>query len=115
MERLTPTKDISDAVEICERCDGTGTMKLTGFIHYAPSSTERSGFVRDKPMRCTGCDGNGHITGWTLKMRRIGKYVTERRKELDLSEREMAKLLGMEFMDFHYLMRGKQREANHAS
>lgn len=87
----------------CESCDGTGTTLITGFI------TRRSGCsaVKNEPMKCFDCYGAGEVSDLTLKMRRIGKYIGERRREMDLSQREQAKILGLDFIEFNNIIRGK--------
>lgn len=88
----------------CSSCLGCGTREFTGFV----TGPTGCGFVNGKKIRCTDCDGKGFMTGWTLKMRRIGKYIHMRRKEMDVSERELATFLNMDFMTLHKLLRGKE-------
>lgn len=87
----------------CERCSGSGTMRVTGFI------TRKSGCspVADEPFTCFDCGGTGSVSDLTLKLRRIGSYVKERRRELDVSQREQAELLGMNFQEFNAWQHGR--------
>lgn len=94
LERLTP----------CDRCDGSGTMKLTGFISYSDGSHEAA---RDKPMRCTECYGYGKISGLTRKQRRIAEHIRKGRIALDVTQREQAKIVGMSFSDWNAILRGR--------
>jgi DnaJ-class molecular chaperone len=87
----------------CERCDGTGTMKVTGFI----TRTNGCSAVKDEPMRCLDCDGTGRVTGRTLKMRRVAKFIKEGRLRLDMSQREQARILGLEFKEFNDIIHGR--------
>lgn len=88
----------------CERCGGTGTMKLTGFIHYTDGRCE---MARDKPMKCIDCYGHGSISGWTRKMRRIAEHIRRGRIELDVTQSEQAKIVGMSFSDWNAILRGR--------
>lgn len=90
--------------ENCSRCDGTGTMKMTGFVSYFDGHHEA---VRDAPMKCTDCYGSGSISRITRKMRRIAEHIRKGRIELDVSQREQAVIVGMSFSDWNAILRGR--------
>lgn len=88
----------------CERCNGTGTMKLTGFISYVGGRGEA---VQNKPVKCTDCYGLGSISGLTRKMRRIAEHIRKGRIEIDVTQREQAQIVGMSFSDWNAILRGR--------
>lgn len=92
--------------EDCGRCDGTGTMKLTGFVsHFGGCEA-----VRNQPMKCTNCYGSGSTSRITRKMRRIAEHIREGRIALDLTQREQARILGMSFSDWNAIIRGRPND-----
>jgi RecJ-like exonuclease len=93
----------------CDRCSGTGTMKLTGFISY---SNGRHEAAHEKPMKCTECYGRGSVSGWTRKMRRIAEHIRRGRIELDVTQGEQAKIVGMSFSDWNAILRGRMENSN---
>lgn len=95
--------DIETEMHECERCDGTGTMLLTGFITRSTGCSA----VQDEPMKCLDCQGKGQVSGLQLKMRRIGKHIREWRVETRTSEREQATLLGFSLTEFNKIQHGK--------
>ena len=88
----------------CDRCDGTGTMKLTGFVSYVGGRHEA---VKDGPMKCTDCYGRGSTSRRTRKLRRIAEHIRKGRIELDLTQREQAQIVKMSFSDWNAILRGR--------
>lgn len=87
----------------CKRCEGSGTMKVTGFINRTSGCQQ----VNNEPMTCLECSGIGKVSDLTLKLRRIGKILRHDRVAMRITQREQAELLGMTFGQLNDLQHGK--------
>lgn len=87
----------------CGPCEGSGTMKVTGFINRTSGCQQ----VQDEPMPCLKCSGTGQISDLTFKVRRVFDYVRQARGEMRIKQREQAEILGMTFSELNDLQHGK--------
>lgn len=90
---------------ICERCEGKGSYKASGFFHHTDSS--KDGFYYDRVIRCGNCRGTGRVTTNQIFQSHVGKYYCDARNEMDLSLREAAKILGLTVLELNDIEHGR--------
>lgn len=99
---VSPTASPDEMFSVCTHCNGSGEQSLTGFV------TRSNGceFVQDAPYPCFDCQGTGQCSDRSLQVQRIGQQIKEQRKEMRITMREQAELLGMSVTDLCNLEHG---------
>src|SRR5688572_22718250 len=87
----------------CDECNGAGSRNVTGFFDYSDGSGEYT----SKNLECSYCYGTGKVTDEQMQARRIGRYLRERRHEMDLTLREQAKILGRPLSQLNAIEQGR--------
>ncbi len=92
----------SDRYIVCDRCKGKGSYPISGFIHYSDGS-----FGNHDVIPCSYCYRTGKVSPDQLKAQRIGEFIKEGRKELRITLREQAKILGMSLPELNAIEQGR--------